>query len=130
MSGEKRPILVDAQDASKVDTAFIESLGHDVTSCRGPEAGPCPLVDGGTCELADEAHGIVFMLDLDHERDREVLQAYRDRLKEDLPIGVVVRDRQQALEYASLLNGLRVWSDVPGVGDLDALVAEVDASEE
>lgn len=130
MSDEKRPILIDAPDASAVDRAFIESLGHDVTSCAGPEEGPCPLVDGGTCELAQDAHGIVFMLDLDRPKHRQVLGAYRERLRDDLPIGVVVRDRDQALANADLLSGLRVWADVPGVGDLDALVAEVDASEE
>ncbi len=129
MSDEERPILVDAPDASKVDRAFIESLGHHVTSCAGPQEGPCPLVDGGTCELAEDAHGIVFMLDLEQPEHRQVLSAYRERLREDLPIGVVVRDRSQALEHASLLGGLRVWTDVPGVGDLDALVAEVDAGE-
>ncbi len=130
MSGDERPILIDAPDASQVDKAFIESLGHDVMSCAGPQEGPCPLVDGGTCELAEGAHGIVFMLDLGNAKDREVLKAYRTKLSEDLPIGVVVKDRDQALENADLLGGLRVWADIPGVGDLDALIAEVDASEE
>jgi hypothetical protein len=130
VSGDERPILIDAPDASQVDKDFIASLGHEVTTCAGPQEGPCPLVDGGTCELAEGAHVIVFMLDLANQKDRKVLEAYRSKLKEDLPIGVVVKDRTQALENADLLSGLRVWADVPGVGDLDALVAEVDASEE
>jgi len=122
-------ILIDAPDGSSVDLGFLESLGHPVVVCHGPGEHACPIVETGHCTMAEQAHGIVFMLDLDRSEHREILGRYRELLREDLPIGVVVSDRGQASRYADLLEGLRVWDHTPAAGDLDALAAEVESED-
>lgn len=122
-------ILIDAPDGSSVDLGFLEHLGHPVLVCHGPEGSACPITETGHCTMAEQAHGIVFMLDLDRPQHREILSRYRQVLREDLPIGVVVSDPAQAAEHADLLAGFRVWDHAPAAGDLDALAAEVEAED-
>lgn len=126
---EELKILIDAPDGVEVDTAFLESLGHPVLHCNGPEGVECPIVETGSCPIAEDAHGIVFVLDLDNEQHRKVLDAYRTRLREDLPIGVVVKNGEQATKYAAELAGYRIWDHVPAAGDLDALAARVESED-
>lgn len=121
------PILIDCPESTKLDARFLEDLGHRVTVCHGPDGGSCPMLVGDHCDMAAEASGIVFVLDLDDSDHRQILDKYRSLLRPDLPIGVVVKDRSQAIEYVDLLNGLRVWDHLPAPGDLDALAAEVEA---
>ncbi len=122
-------ILIDIPDGQEVDEQFLRDTGHPVVVCHGPTGDDCPIVTTGHCPLAEEAHGIVFMLDLERPHHRDILEQYRTVLREDLPIGVVVRDREQAYQYADLLVGLRVWDHLPAAGDLDALAAEVEAAD-
>jgi hypothetical protein len=112
-----------------VDGAFLEGLGHRVMVCHGPDAGHlCPILSGEGCELAEGAEGIVFELDLERTQHRAILSRYKDSLRSDLPIRIVVRPDQRA-KYSHLLNGLKVLDHVPVAGDLDALAAEVEAAE-
>lgn len=122
-------ILVDAPEGVFVDLGFLENLGHPVLLCHGPGDGACPIIETGHCTMAEQAHGIVFMLDLDQPEHREILARYRDLLRPDLPIAVVVSDPSQAITYAELLTGFRVWDHSPAAGDLDALAAEVEAED-
>jgi hypothetical protein len=97
--------------------------------CNGPKAGmQCPILTGEGCELAEGANGIVFEFDLDRPEHRAILRRYKSSLRHDVPIRVVVSP-DQAIEYAELLKGLRVWKHTPAAGDLDALAAEVEATE-
>jgi hypothetical protein len=115
--------------AEPVDHEFLERLGHRVMVCPGPAAATsCPMLAGEGCALAENAHGIVFELDLDEPQHREILANYKESLRSDVPIRVVVRPGQ-ALEYAELLRGLKVITSTPIAGDLDALAAEVEASD-
>ncbi len=123
-------ILIDIPSGSTIDESFLVNAGHPVVVCHGPDHEECPLLNQGECGMAESAHGIVFMLDLEKREHREILEQYRSMLKEDLPIGVVVKDREQANDHAGLLSGLRVWDKAPVAGDLDALVAEVEAADE
>jgi len=112
-----------------VDQEFLEQLGHRVMVCHGPQGGQlCPILSGEGCPLAEGAHGIVFELDLERSQHRAILARYKDSLRSDLPIRVVVQP-DQAAKYAELLEGLKVLDHVPVAGDLDALAAEVEASE-
>lgn len=122
-------ILIDIPEGSEINEQFLRNLGHPVVVCHGPAHDDCPLVITGHCPMAEEAHGIVFMLDLDRPHHQEILERYRTVLREDVPIGVVVKDRQQAYEHSDLLVGLRVWDHLPAAGDLDALAAEVEAAD-
>ncbi len=123
-------ILFDIPEGEQpIDQEFLERLGHRVMVCHGPKTGQlCPLLSRVGCPLAEGAHGIVFELDLDRPQHRAILDRYKDSLRSDLPIRVVVRPGQLT-EYAELLEGLKVLDHVPVAGDLDALAAEVEASD-
>lgn len=111
-----------------MDAAFLEHLGHRVMVCPGPRAGTvCPILTGEGCELAENASGIVFELDLDTPQHRAILKRYKTSLRPDLPISVVVT-HDQASRYADLLAGLSVMTHPPVAGDLDAMAAQVESS--
>lgn len=122
-------ILFDIPEGSEpVDREFLEQLGHPVLVCHGPQPGKlCPILSGQGCPLAEDADGIVFELDLDRPQHRAILRRYKESLRSDLPIHVVVRPGQE-IEHSELLHGLKVWTHVPVAGDLDALAAQVEAA--
>lgn len=123
-------ILVDIPDGQQVDTGFLEGLGHSVAICHGPEPKHlCPILSGEGCEMAEGAHGVVFLLDLDRPQHRAILKQYKDVLREDVPIRVKVSS-EQARKYADLLQGIHSWTEVPAAGDLDGFSAEVEAAEQ
>jgi hypothetical protein len=112
-----------------VDRQFLEQLGHRVMVCPGPEQGtPCPILTGEGCALAEGAHGIVFELDLDEAQHRAILSRYKESLRSDVPVRVVVRPGQ-AEKYSDVVKGLKVLTHEPVAGDLDALAAEVEAAD-
>ncbi|HLF44682.1 MAG TPA: hypothetical protein VJA46_14315 [Acidimicrobiia bacterium] len=123
-------ILFDVPPSGEpVDSRFLEQLGHRVMVCNGPQPGKlCPILSGQGCELAENAHGIVFELDLERPQHRGILARYKESLRADVPIRVVTRPGQAA-KHPELLAGLKVWDHVPVAGDLDGLVAEVDAAD-
>ena len=123
-------ILFDIPEGQEpVDRDFLEHLGHPVLICHGPPSGQlCPILKEDHCPLAEDAGGIVFGLDLDRPQHQAILRRYKDLLRSDLPIHVVVKPGQE-LEYAELLQSLKVWTHTPVAGDLDALAAEVEATE-
>ncbi|MGB7860167.1 MAG: hypothetical protein WBM90_06690 [Acidimicrobiia bacterium] len=113
-----------------VDKDFLVRLGHPVKVCHGPGGKrQCPLVAGKGCPLVENAHGVVFELDLDRPEHQEILTEYMSELRDDMPIRVAVRPGQEK-EYAGLLKGVRVWTHTPVAGDLDAFAAEVEAADE
>jgi hypothetical protein len=112
------------------DASFLEQLGHRVMVCEGPARGAtCPILTGEGCELAENADGIVFELDLDRPQHRAILANYKKNLRSDIPIKVVVR-AEQIEANRELLRGLSVLTHPPVAGDLDALAAEVESSAE
>jgi hypothetical protein len=127
MSGQS-VILIDIPDGQATDVAFLEGIGHPVMLCHGPGDHVCPIISDGNCGMANNAHGIVFMLDLDRAAHREILAKYKAVLRDDVPIRVRV-SREQAISYASLLAGIQVWTHDPGIGDLDGFAAEVEAAD-
>lgn len=127
---EQSYILFDLPEGqAPKDRQYLEQLGHQVMVCNGPEHGNlCPILSGGQCALAENAHGIVFELDLDRAQHRAILAQYKKSLRSDLPIRVVVRPGQPE-QYADLVHGLKVWTHIPVAGDLDAIAAEVEAAD-
>ena len=110
------------------DVSLLERFGHPVTVCEGPEFKHiCPLLGGEGCPKFEEAHGVVFKLDLDRAQHRAILRAYHE-LSPDLPIRVVVRP-EQAERYHDQLAEFTVWTHEPTAVDLDALAAEVEAAD-
>ena len=128
MAEKEGIVLLDViGDRGEFDRSILEKLGHPVIVCDGPDVGAlCPLLGGAGCEKFDQAHGIVFELDLDRPQHREILQRYHDLRRGDLPIRVIVRPDQQA-RYAELLAQVEVWDHEPSVADLDGFASRVEA---
>jgi hypothetical protein len=130
MEGSGGIVLLDvlAEDG-EFDRSMLERLGHPVVTCSGPEAHQlCPLLGGSGCTKFEEAHGIVFELDLDRPQHRAIVQRYRELARPDLPIRVVVRPDQQE-RYADELADVQIWDHAPTAADLDGFAAEVEAGD-
>ena len=125
---ETSSILFDISAGTPKDRGFLENLGHPVLVCHGPAESPCPLLTEGGCQLVDQAHGIVFQFDLDRPEHRTILARYKEVVREDVPI-VVVIPPEQATRYPDLVRGLSVLTHEPDVADLDGLAAEVEAAD-
>jgi hypothetical protein len=116
-------------DAGEFDREMLERMGHPVNVCHGPPADTvCPLLGGDGCPLFEQAHGIVFKLDLGRDQHREILRRYRQLAQEDAPIRVLVSPAD-AERYADLLRDVEVWSHEPNVADLDGFAARVEAAD-
>ncbi len=125
-----RILLVVPAGADDFAASVLEKLDHPVTTCHGPKPGTaCPLVHGEGCEWFEEAHGIVFALDLDRPAHRAILRTY-ERLTEDehrdVPIRVVI---PPGSELPGGVDGEPVWSGEPTVADLDGFAALVEAAD-
>ena len=125
------PILLDVPPGGdgEFDRTFLERLDHPVSMCHGPgEDELCPLLGGKGCRLFEDAHGIVFALDLDRPQHRDILRRYRKDAAAEVPIRVVVRPGQ-AERYAAELAEVETWEHEPSVADLDGFAAEVEAAD-
>lgn len=88
----------------------------------------CPILEEGHCDLVDCAYGVIFQLDLDDEKHRDILKRYVEVLDPDIPLRVKVRQGQDE-SYAQLLDGMEIWTSEPTVSDLDAFSSRVEAYE-
>jgi len=110
------------------DRATLERMGHPVHVCHGPAAeSVCPLLAGDGCPLFEQAHGIVFKLDLGVPQHREILERYRRLGRSGLPIRVLAPGPDGERDAA--LGDVEVWSHEPNVADLDGFAAEVEAAD-
>jgi hypothetical protein len=124
-------ILVDVApgEAANFDRGFLEKNGHPVTVCHGPHEGElCPLLAGRGCDWVIDSHGIVFVLDLEVEQHRAILDRYRDVVRPEVPIRAVIKPGQRT-RYASVLDRVEVWEHEPSAADLDGFAAEVEAAD-
>ena len=116
-------------DHERFERHLLEGTGHRVEVCHGPGGHEtCPLLEEGTCELVEQAHGVVFKLDLDLDYHRRILDRYRAELGTDTPIAVAVQPGQED-RYAELLDGLYLWNHEPTPADLDGFAALVEAAD-
>ena len=115
-------------DYERFERDLLEGMGHQVEVCHGPDGHNCPLLEEGTCDLIERAHGVVFKLDLDNEYHRQILARYRATVPDDMPIAVAVREGQLAA-YGTELEGLYVWDHQPTTADLDGFAALVEAAD-
>ena len=129
MSDERSVILDVTPGGGRFDARFLEAAGHPVLMCHGPDHGTvCPILKDG-CAMVEEAHGVVFQLDLDRPHHRAILKRYQEVLAEDVPLWVSVRPGQDE-QYGELLAGAHVCIGEPGAADLDAFAALVEAADE
>ena len=116
-------------DHEGFERRLIEGTGHRLLVCHGPGGRhDCPLIENGQCELVDQAHGVVFKLDLDREYHRRILDAYRRSLPTDMPVAVTVQPGQEDVA-GELLDGLLLWNHEPTASDLDGFAALVEAAD-
>jgi hypothetical protein len=47
-------------DLADQEVESLRRLGYDVEQCSGPTANTCPILNGGTCELAADADVLVY----------------------------------------------------------------------
>ena len=78
--------------------------------------------------MVENAHGVVFQLDLDRPQHRAILKRYKEVIAEDVPIWASVQPGQDD-QYADLLEGVDVVIGEPGPADLDGFAARVEASD-
>ncbi len=131
MDNEHGLILIDVApgEAANFDRHFMERTGHPVVVCHGPDHGSlCPILAGVGCQAVADAHGIVFVLDLDRAQHRAILARYRDVMRPEVPIRAVVHPGQRE-RYAAVLDRVEVWEHEPTVADLDGFAAEVEAAD-
>jgi hypothetical protein len=114
--------------AGEFDREMLERFGHPAVVCHGPGDEVCPLLRGVGCPLYEQAHGVVYKLDLRLEQHREILRAYRRLGRPDMPIRVMV-SASDAERYADLLTDVEQWTGEPSVADLDGFAAEVEAAD-
>jgi hypothetical protein len=95
--GKPRLLVEDASGVAAIsDHSLFREAGFDVAVCGGPDGtGPCPLVAGGHCELAEAADVVFYALDIDEPLGREVLQAH---LRPPASRPVVVAPRHRAVD--------------------------------
>jgi len=111
------------------DREILARMGHGILACHGPDSGTiCPILDGGHCDLVDDAHGVIFQLDLDEETHRDILRRYVAELEPGIPLRVKVREGQD-LRFPDLLEGMEVWTEDPSITDLDAFSSRDEAYE-
>jgi len=110
------------------ESRFLEPLGHPVLVCHGPDfAKACPILKG-RCSKIDDAHGVVFQLDLDRPQHRAILRRYQEVLAEDIPLWASVLPGQES-KYSELLSAVQVVVGGVGAADLDAFASQVEASD-
>jgi hypothetical protein len=115
--------------AGDFDRAMLERMGHPVHVCHGPPADAlCPLLGGRGCPLFEQAHGIVFELDLGRDQHREILRRYRQLARPEVPIRVLASPGD-AERYAEVLQDVEIWPHEPTVADLDGFAATVEAAD-
>ena len=128
MDSDQSIILDVTPSDANFDTKFLEPLGHPVLVCHGPDLGKaCPILKD-TCSMVENAHGIVFQLDLERPQHRAILKRYKEVIADDVPIWASVQPGQED-EYAELLEGVDVVIGEPGPADLDGFAARVEAAD-
>ena len=132
MDHDEMGVILDVTpgDHEGFERHLLESMGHSVSVCHGPgDDGPCPLLEEGTCDKVNQAHGVVFKLDLERDYHRRILEQYKQTLPADMPIAVAVQPGQEA-SHADLLAGLYVWSHSPTAAELDGFASLVEAADD
>jgi hypothetical protein len=123
-------LLVVPEDADHFTASILEKLEHRVITCHGPTSSRhCPLVHGQGCAWYNEAHGIVFALDLRRPEHVAIISHY-ERLAasagRELPIRVIVPAGSDA---PVRLGDVPTWYGDPTVAQLDGFAALVEATD-
>ena len=123
-------LLVVPEDADQFTACILQKLEHRVITCHGPTGRhDCPLVHGQGCAWFNEAHGIVFALDLRLPEHAAIVRHYEDLAASagrELPIRVIVPAGSDA---PTTLGDVPTWYGDPTVAQLDGFAALVEATD-
>ncbi len=112
-----------------IDKNLLEQMGHPVMVCHGPDWGhACPII-AGECSMVDDAHGIVFRLNLERPQHRVILKRYQETVGEDVPLVVVIEPGQEET-YADILADVQVWVGSPTIAEIDGFAAQTETADE
>ena len=80
-------VLIEEPDPAMAwaDERVLSREGYDVAVCGGPSSmlGGCPLLEHGSCRIADEAAAIVVGLSMSRGPGRALVAAHRERRRSD-----------------------------------------------
>jgi hypothetical protein len=80
---DHRPrVLVEVAGRRWSGERAADAAGLATAMCAGPGGRArhgCPVLDGGSCPLADDADAIIVLLDPDDERSQRLVEAHRSR---------------------------------------------------
>ena len=123
-------LLVVPEDADQFTACILQKLEHRVITCHGPTGRhDCPLVHGQGCAWYNEAHGIVFALDLRLPEHVAIVRHYEDLARSvghELPIRVIV---PPGSDVPTHLGDVPTWYGDPTVAQLDGFAALVEATD-
>ena len=127
--GRPPVILIDNPDPGSMEEEadFYRKLGHPTEVCAGPQKqGGCPLLEGRSCPLVEDAEGVIFHLDLDLPENRRLLSKYITYFDDlGVPVRVVVTPEQKQ-RWAKLLSLVEVWTAPVNISKLDGFSSEVE----
>ena len=116
----------DRETAECISTA-LRAAGHSVHQCIGPEAFSCPILQGESCDLVDEADVLVYGLGLQPvgpESDTVLLRLLR-WVKPAAPL-IVVDDRPAgSAELAEMALQDRLVQVLPSPCEPERVVSTV-----
>lgn len=119
-------VLVVHHDVDLADTEVDElrRAGYKVEQCSGPTAGPCPVLHGQTCWMADRADVLVYDVWASGDDGRALITNLRD-LHPDKPI--VLTSPGMELEWVET-EGIHGVTPMVGAPTTARLAAAVEAA--
>ncbi|MGZ9276769.1 MAG: hypothetical protein ACXW4L_06570 [Candidatus Limnocylindrales bacterium] len=109
-------------DLADAEVDELRRAGYQVEQCSGPTAGPCPVLRGQTCWMADRADVLVYDVWASGDDGRELITNLRD-LHPNKPI--VLTSPGMELEWVEI-EGIHGVTPMVGAPTQARLVAAVE----
>ena len=111
-------------DVADLEVDELRRAGYEVTQCAGPTAGPCPVLEGRHCWMADAADVLVYDVWSAGDGGHELIEGLR-QLYPDTP--VVLTTEGQLLDWVAEEGPYRV-TPLVGAPTRAGLVAVIEAA--
>jgi DNA-binding NtrC family response regulator len=111
-------------DVADLEVDTLRRAGYVVTQCAGPAAGPCPVLAGRRCWMADAADVLVYDVWASGDGGRELIAGLRE-LYPATPI--ILTAAGQLLDWVAEEGpyGVSALVGAPSHGDLTNLIEAV-----
>ena len=111
-------------DLADLEVDELRRAGYEVEQCSGPTAGPCPVLRGQTCWMADRADVLVYDVWASGDDGRALITNLRD-LHPGKP--VVLTSPGMELEWVEI-EGIHGVTPMVGAPTTARLTAAVEAA--